>query len=189
MNFRIGAHVDATDGRVGEITKLIIDSRDRTVSDIVVKEGRFAAERLVPIEDIVEATSDAVKLRVSHAQFNLLPPYARSVQYTPDTPPDSYLGVVKNPVVLDQVDIGENERWFTGGEKVEATDGTVGKIDEVLVDDQTRKITDVVLREGHLWSRHHVTIPIDNVDYAARGVIYLKLSKAELEPLKKLVEA
>jgi uncharacterized protein YrrD len=187
MNFRIGAHVEATDGRVGEITRVIVEARDRTLSHIVVREGRFSTERLVPIAAVAEATSERVALRLAHAQFVLLQPYAQSVQYTPNAPPDTYLGVAKNPVTLDQSGITEDERSFRGGERVEATDGTVGKADEVVVDHDTLKLTDIVLVEGHLWHKHHVTIPVDSVDYARRGVIYLKLSKAELEPLTKPV--
>ncbi len=185
MNFRIGAHVDAIDGKVGEISRVIIDARDRTLSNIVVREGRFSTERLVPVEDVAEATSERVALRVTHAQFGLLQPYMQSVQYVPDASSDAYFGEVKNPVTLDKSDISEDERSFRGGERVEATDGTVGKADEVIVDHDTRKLTDIVLVEGHPWHKHHVTIPVDSVDYAARGVIYLKLSKAELEPLSK----
>jgi len=188
MNFRIGVHVEATDGRIGEITRVIVEARDRTLSHIVVRDGRFSTERLVPIEAVAEATSEHVGLRMAHAQFQLLQPYAHSVQYTPDATPDPYLRGVSNPVTLTQADISEDERSFSGGERVEATDGTVGKADEVIVDHDTRKLTDIVLVEGHLWHKHHVTIPVDSVDYARRGVIYLKLSKAELEPLSKPVE-
>jgi hypothetical protein len=166
---------------------VIIQARDRTLTHIVVREGRFSTERLVPIEAVTEATSERVALRLAHAQFGLLQPFAHSVHYTPNSPSDTYLGVAKNPITLDQTDISENERSFRGGERVEATDGTVGKADELVVDHDTRKLTDIVLVEGHLWHKHHVTIPVDSVDYASRGVIYLKLSKAELEPLTKPV--
>jgi uncharacterized protein YrrD len=187
MNFRIGAHVEATDGRVGEITRVIVEARDRTLSHIVVRDGRFSTERLVPIEAVAEATSERVALRLAQAQFGLLQPYAHSVQYTPNAPADTYLGVAKNPITLDRAEISEDERSFRGGERVEATDGTVGKADEVIIDHDTRKLTDIVLVEGHIWHKHHVTIPVDSVDYARRGVIYLKLSKAELQPLTKPV--
>ena len=40
-----------------------------------------------------------------------------------------------------------------------------------------------MLREGHAWSKRHVTIPIEQVDYAAREVVYLKVDKAEMESM------
>ncbi|MBV9559625.1 MAG: PRC-barrel domain-containing protein, partial [Bradyrhizobium sp.] len=80
MNIRIGAHVEATDGRVGDVSRIVVAARGRRLTELVVRDGRvFGTERLVPMEDVTNASSDKVSLRVSHAQFNLLPPYSRTV--------------------------------------------------------------------------------------------------------------
>jgi uncharacterized protein YrrD len=184
MNIRIGSHVEATDGRVGEVSRIVVAARGRRLTELVVKDGRFfGTERLVPMEDVAGATSEAVSLRLSQAQFHLLNPFSRTVEYTPDTP-DTFMGrVAQHPYSLDQSDVNEDEAAFKGGEKVEATDGTVGKVDEVIIEPSTCALTHIVLREGHLWHQRMVQIPIDNVDYARRNVVYLKVDKAHLEPM------
>jgi uncharacterized protein YrrD len=182
MNIRIGAHVEATDGDVGEVSRIVVAARGRRLTEIVVRDGKlFGTERLVPIENVIQATSDKISLHVSHAQFNQLPPFSRTVEYAPNTP-DTFMGqVARRQFELEASDVNEDEAAFKGGEKVEATDGTVGKVDEVILDPSSHAITHIVLREGHLWQKRTVTIPIDNVDYAARSVVYLKVDKQHLE--------
>jgi uncharacterized protein YrrD len=190
MNIRIGAHVEASDGRAGDVSRIVVEAGTRRLTHIVVKDSRFfGTERLVPIEDVSDATSDKISLRVNHAQFLLLPPYAHTVEYTPETP-DTFMGnVARRGFELDQSGVAENAAAFKGGERVEATDGAVGKVDEVIVDPSTSGITHIVLREGHMWSKRHITIPIEQVDYAAREVVYLKVDKAEMESMATPADA
>jgi uncharacterized protein YrrD len=190
MNIRIGAHVEATDGRVGEVSRIVVSARGRRLTQIVVKDGRFfGTERLVPTEDVTGAVSDTISIRLNQAEFHLLNPYSRTVEYTPDTP-DTFMGrMAQHGYAVDQSDVSEDEAAFKGGEKVEATDGTVGKVDEVVVDPSTYALTHIVLREGHLWNQRMVTIPIDNVDYAARNVVYLKVDKNNLEAMATPADA
>ncbi|MBV9324163.1 MAG: PRC-barrel domain-containing protein [Chloroflexi bacterium] len=190
MNIRIGARVEATDGSAGEVSRIVVSARGRRLTEIVVRDSKlFGTERLVPMENVIQATSDKVSLKLSHAQFNLLPPFNRTVEYTPDAP-DTFMGqVARHPFAVDQSDVNEDEAAFKGGEKVEATDGTVGTVDEVILDPSTNALTHIVLREGHLWQKRLVTIPIDNVDYAARNVVYLKVDKQHLETLATPADA
>jgi hypothetical protein len=46
------------------------------------------------------------------------------------------------------------------GTRVRATDGPVGQVDAFLIDPTTRRITQLVLRESHLWSRRDVMVPL-----------------------------
>jgi uncharacterized protein YrrD len=191
MNIRIGARVEASDGHVGDVSRIVVEARQRRLTQIVVRDGRvFGTERLVPMEDVTAATSEKVLLGLTHAQFNLLAPFSHTVQYTPQTPDGTFLGkMAKQDYALDQSDVSEDEAAFRGGERVEATDGTVGKVDEVIVDPATTAITHIVLREGHLWQRHLVPIPIDNVDYTAHDVVYLKVDKQHLAPMATPTDA
>ena len=69
MNFRIGAHVEATDGRVGEITRVIVEARDRTLSHIVVREGRLrhTASITIPPARWVREHDTARELKITSA--------------------------------------------------------------------------------------------------------------------------
>ena len=48
---------------------------------------------------------------------------------------------------------------------------------------RTTACTHLVLREGHLWGKKDVTIPVDQIDRIEADVIYLKLDKAAVEHL------
>ena len=63
------------------------------------------------------------------------------------------------------------------GARVEATDGDVGKVDEFLIDPVTGRITHIVLREGILWDKRDVTIPVSDIDRIEDDTVYLKLDK------------
>lgn len=69
------------------------------------------------------------------------------------------------------------------GAHVEATDGRVGQVDEFLVDPASEQITQLVLREGHLWGQKDVTIPASAIDRTEQDTIYLKLDKRTIEAL------
>jgi hypothetical protein len=66
---------------------------------------------------------------------------------------------------------------------IEATDGHMGVIEELRIDPRNYIITQLVLRDGHLWNTRHVPIPISEVEHVADGTIYLKLTKAEISQL------
>jgi sporulation protein YlmC with PRC-barrel domain len=83
----------------------------------------------------------------------------------------------------------EHERIPTGevairrGTPVKATDGDVGKVDEFLVDPKNNDISHLILREGHLWEKKDVTIPVSNIDRITEEAVYLNLDKKAIESL------
>jgi hypothetical protein len=69
------------------------------------------------------------------------------------------------------------------GSRVEATDGHVGKVDDLLVDPLGEHTPHLVLREGHLWGEKDVTIPVSEIDHIEENTVYLKLDKCSIEAL------
>jgi sporulation protein YlmC with PRC-barrel domain len=63
------------------------------------------------------------------------------------------------------------------GTTVEATDGTVGQVDDFVVDPATERITHLVLRKGHLWGTRDVTVPVDAISRIDELAVRLKLDK------------
>src|SRR5579864_309391 len=176
MDVHIGAHVEATDGRVGAVTRVVVEPEHQTVTHIVVRgSGVFGVERLVAIEDVTDATRERLRLRISQADFGNLAPFDRTVEYTPPGVGDVFVDRIRGSeeVALDQLDIAEDEIAVRGGERVEATDGTIGRVDDIIVDPKTRVATHIVLREGHLWHARTVTIPVDAIELVERNVIHL----------------
>jgi hypothetical protein len=71
------------------------------------------------------------------------------------------------------------------GARVDATDGSVGHVDEFLVEPGSGCITHLVLREGHLWGQRDVTIPVSEIERCREeeDAVYLKLDKRGIAAL------
>jgi uncharacterized protein YrrD len=67
-------------------------------------------------------------------------------------------------------------------EQVHATDGEIGRVRGVLIEHDTRRVTHVLLQEGHLWGRKQVAIPIGAVTGIEHG-IRLDMTKQEVQDL------
>ena len=80
----------------------------------------------------------------------------------------------------DVVPMGEAE--LIPGDHVHATDGEIGHVLGFIVDPDDQRVTHVVLREGHLWGKREVAIPISAVTAIDEG-IRLNITKKEVEDL------
>jgi hypothetical protein len=69
------------------------------------------------------------------------------------------------------------------GTRVEATDGYVGQVDEFVVDPGNGHITHLVMREGHLWGKKDVVIPVSAMGDTHTDTVFLKLTKLQIESL------
>ena len=83
-------------------------------------------------------------------------------------------------VVDDIVPAGETE--VSPGDRVHATDGEIGEVQGFLVNPGDNQVTHVLLKEGHLWGRKKVAIPISAVTGAEEG-INVNLTKKHVEDL------
>ena len=84
------------------------------------------------------------------------------------------------PIISDRVPVGEVE--VRRGEHVHATDGTIGRVQGLVIDPSDHHVTHVLLDEGHLWGKKRVAIPIGAVTGVGDGV-RLKLTKDEVRDL------
>jgi len=66
---------------------------------------------------------------------------------------------------------------------VEASDGRIGRVDEFLVDPVTGQISHLILREGHLWGKRDITIPVSEIERIEDDSVHLKLDKQSIEAL------
>ena len=69
------------------------------------------------------------------------------------------------------------------GAWVEATDGTVGQVDELLINSNNMQVTHLVLLERHLLKKREITIPVSQIDRVDEDTIYLKLDRKSVEEL------
>jgi len=87
-------------------------------------------------------------------------------------------------VLVEDQQIPSGELAVSRDTHVEATDGYVGKVDEFVVSSENSQITNLVMREGHLWRQKDVIIPISAMADIRKDAVSLKLDKRQIESLR-----
>jgi sporulation protein YlmC with PRC-barrel domain len=187
--FTVGTRASCSDGLCGEVSRVIIDPGTRRLTHLVIEpKHRRELGRLVPI-DLVDSTSGEVTLRCTLAEFGNLEP-AEETELAEDggsggmgprgaqTP----IGIPHSvrTFVEDVVPLGETE--VRPGEHVHAVDGEIGQVQGFRVDPVSHQVTHVLLKEGHLWGRKEVAIPVSAIVGVESG-IRLNITKRQVEDL------
>ena len=86
-------------------------------------------------------------------------------------------------VAVEHEDIPSGELAMRRGTRVEAKDGYVGHVDEFVINPKTGHITDLVLRQGHLWGDKDILIPVSKMLESKGDTVRLKLDKKQIEAL------
>ncbi len=185
--FAIGATASCSDGVCGEVSRMIVDPATRTVTHLAIEpKHRREPGRLVPI-DLVDTTTGEIRLRCTLAEFDALDPAEENElvediggmgvggMAAPMGIPSAPQIVLEDVVPLGETDVGR-------GEHVHALDGEIGQVEGFLVDPGDHRVTHVLLREGHLWGRKEVAIPVSAVTGVEDG-IRLNMTKKQIEDL------
>lgn len=202
MEIPIQAQVECTDGVFGRSVCVLINPIDDHVVDFVAKgDVSPNIEYIVPVGYISETKADAIRLKCSMAELTKMEPFVQTrfiKQNIPDRNMDYVGGMIGmgafyflpyvSPemavdVPVEELQIPAGESAVNRGTRVEAKDGYVGKIDEFVIDPKTDKITHLVLREGHLWGKRDVMIPVSSMDKVEENTVFLKLDKKQVEGL------
>ena len=188
INVPLNAKVIGTDGPSGESTCLIVNPVNQTVTHVVVKE-KFVphTEFMVPLERITESTVDTIQLDCTSAELKQMEAFigtqfVKTDHYMPYYGTDTMMAWPYT--TAEGVDLpAEYEKIPAGslavrkGTYVQATDGPVGKVDELLLDQESGQVTHLVLREGHLWGKKVVALPVSIVDEVKGEEVFLKVDK------------
>lgn len=212
MTLVIGAAAHGSDGFSGEVKGVVIDPGARAVTHLVVEPvlehgPASGLARLVPL-DHVGVTLDEVGLRYTEAEFKDLDPAEQTLaEFVPGLnvpvqllPPGEDWRDTGGPVVdggtiprIDEMGIipvlpttesGQTEVEERLGDHVHATDGSIGELRGLRVDARDGHVTQLLLKEGHMWGRKEVAIPIGNVSgFDAKAGIQLNITKQQVRDL------
>jgi sporulation protein YlmC with PRC-barrel domain len=210
--FTIGSEVACSDGVCGELTRVVVDPVARALTHLVVEPTqRRGTGRLVPI-DLVDSTAEQIRLRCTMSEFEALEDAEETQFLPGASGQWGYGqgqmlslpyfglgmggmgmggmgiggmrvgGIDAGPqsVTYDRVPVGEVE--VRRGEHVHATDGTIGRVQGLVIDPSDHHVTHVLLDEGHLWGQKRVAIPISAVKDVKDGV-RLNLTKDQVRDL------
>jgi sporulation protein YlmC with PRC-barrel domain len=198
--FMMRAGVSCSDGPVGRVTRVIVDPVAEEVTHLVVEpEHRRDLGRLVPL-DLVDGTAGEIRLGCTRAEFERLE-YALETRFLPAVSSGygygrgqvgywPYYGLAggmgaggdtpAEMVTTDAVPLGEVS--VRRGDYVHATDGDIGRVQGLVIDRGSRRVTHVLLQEGHLWGRKDVAIPIGAVASTSDG-IQLRITRLQVADL------
>ena len=208
--YTIGAEVSCADGICGEVSRVIVDPVARMVTHLVVEptHGRKPG-RLVPV-DLADAATGNVRLRCTTAEFDKLEA-AEETQFLEGSNgfagyrPGQALswpfyalggmgmggmgigriglnvpGSVLQELTHETIPLGDVD--VRHGDQVQATDGSIGRVQGLVIDPRDHHVTHVLLAEGHMWGRKEVAIPITSVTRVDDG-IRLNITKQEVQDL------
>jgi hypothetical protein len=211
MELSLNARVFCADGPVGKTVRAIINPITETVTHLTVRpDGMGESEHLVPLEDVNASTSDSVMLDVSKNQFYLYPLFvshrfidmeeagvepadianlpeanrAMDHVFWPFVTAEGHLGAY-----ADVEQIPADELAVYRGAPVEATDGRVGEVSELVVVAESAgdaHVTHVVVRKGRLFGHEDIAVPVSEIDRVDEGIIYLRIDEADLEALPEI---
>jgi sporulation protein YlmC with PRC-barrel domain len=192
MEIPINAGVKCEDGPCGQSTYVIIDPTEEQVTHLVVQEQEAPhTERLVPIELVLGTTPQGIRLRCNRDVLNSQDPF-KIQEFVRSTVPhyqgDAFMAwpfavPETRTELLEHESVPPGELVARRGMTVQATDGTVGEVDQFLVDPDNGCITHLVLRNGLLWNKKEIVLPISVIDHIEEGVVHLKLDKHSVQVL------
>jgi len=203
MPVAIGTRVTCTDGASGRVSRVVVDpAAALTVTHLVVEpEDRHEPGRLVPL-DLVHAAAGTIGLGCTTAEFYQLS-HGEKKQFVPGTgdyaryrpeqlprkgrylqrqarPGFSISGRMPQSFTYDTVPDGEVA--LRGGDPVHATDGQLGQFQGIAMDQDSHRVTHLLLKETGVLGRKQVAIPISAVSRVDAG-IQLNITKRQVRHL------
>jgi sporulation protein YlmC with PRC-barrel domain len=203
MEIALNVQVECSDGVCGRSVYVLVNPVSDHVSHLVVKEDESPNTMvLVPVGFVDEATTDTIRLRCSKAEFEKMQPFIKTMVIEEKVPSGRfgatlgltamgafnyylpYVTIEKTVhVAAEEQQIPPGELAVNRGTRVEATDGYVGHVDEFVVNPKNGHLSHFVMREGHLWGKKDVIIPLSDMDKIHDDTVFLKLDKHQIEAL------
>jgi sporulation protein YlmC with PRC-barrel domain len=204
MDFHFGADVRGRDDeRLGELRQLAFDPGTLEIVSLVVQHAALdERDVIVPIDAVDGADHGGVVLQLSRDQFERMrqfaternvapPPLADNLELEDNIEPENVPDVPSvgaatgvesiafTPVIEEDINVPAEDGLLGHELTVVATDGEVGQLRDVRVNDQTRRIESLALENGILF-KHEIDIPIDWVASIQADTIVLNVGRASL---------
>lgn len=188
MELTLNVDVECPEGKLGRATYLIINPISQEVTHLVVRDERLPhEERLLPTTWIQESNHDGIVVDCTYAEWQKLEPFYATEfvkmpvpQFAsegfgwPYTMTTTYMEEYE-PVKHKRIPV--HTRELRRGSTVEASDGAVGQIEELIVDAENQHITHLVLSKGHLWGAKDIVVPVNLISEIEDDRIVLNMNK------------
>jgi uncharacterized membrane protein len=162
-----------------------VDPTTEKVVYIAVRDiSQTHAVYLVPVDLVTSTTHDLIQLRCTCDELAKMEPFVETeyvevwTPYYADELGYSYTG--PELVQVEHQLVPSGTLAVNQGMMVEATDGYVGSVDELIADATSGKVTHFVLSKEHLLGDVDVTLSISQIERVEGSTIYLKLDKERI---------
>jgi len=211
-DLHLGASVVSADGhKVGTLNRFVVRQNGLKLTHIVVDTGIFRSgdwkgaiglshDRMIPMQAIQHADHNEVRITMTADEFKEL-----SVNYA-----DDRFAEIKDaePGELDRSDLRRFLTSIPGEpgpyvmiEKTAAAAGEleiekdspvwrlqphqkIGEVEDVLFDEKTRKLSRLVIRRGHLFSRE-VELPVEYIVEVVADIVRVDIDDTALKRLQE----
>ncbi|MDX1413993.1 MAG: PRC-barrel domain-containing protein [Candidatus Promineifilaceae bacterium] len=190
----IKANVECSDGHCGKSVSIIINPVNKKITHFVVEDSSLPdyETRLVPIEKVKNIGHDHIQLDCNRDDFVRMEPFITNRYVTPQQSiedevywgADSYvdpLVIGDIPNLISESHIPRGELAVHRGMEVDATDGRIGTVDELVVDPEGQVVTHLLMRKGHLWGKKDVAIPIEAIESVYKDTVRLNVNRATVK--------
>jgi sporulation protein YlmC with PRC-barrel domain len=205
MEFHFGARVLGMDEiGLGELTRVVYDPETWRIDVLIAQSVRMGERELQVPLNVVETTDDeTVQLSLSEDEFEDLDVYSWSHNVAP--PPDRDFADVDEedelapgsesppigaatgietiaftPIIEEDVFIPSGDGVIDRLTEVWATDGLVGSVRTVNVDDQTGNISRLLVRHGTIFT-HEIEVPVEYVETMRTDTIVLNVDRSAVD--------
>jgi sporulation protein YlmC with PRC-barrel domain len=188
------SEVHCSDGIAGLSTYVIGNPINHQITHLVV-QGYLAPyyEYLVPVEQVEETTPNLIQLKCTLDEFEQMVVF-KYEEYIPTEIPRHlswpYCVPIPGSVLeesafihVEHRNIPWDEQAVRRGAGVEAIDGYIGQVDELLINSKNMQVTHLILRQRHILKQREITIPVSQIDHVDEDTIYLKLDRQSIEEL------
>ena len=198
----IGSKIICTNGPGGKSTALIVDPVSRGITHIAVVEKSLThgEERLVSIDRVTKTTRDEIYLNCTSEDILKMEPFTRTHYLESTYGEDGYAYTMPYMTTYSDVTMAPDMGYITvqdrlvpegsvaihRGMEVEALDGMVGQVGELLIDPKSGQVTHFLLMKGHGGGEKELAIQVSAIDRLEEEVIHLKIDKAKINSLPSL---
>jgi sporulation protein YlmC with PRC-barrel domain len=199
----INAKVECIDGVCGHSAYVLINPVIDQVTHLVVKENSSPhTEFVVPVDFVTETIAGTIRIRCSRKDLQKMDPFIKTT-FIEEKVPSNYLSYGRGygnmlssnyywpyttnknsmQIPVENCQIPPGELAIHRGTRVEATDGYIGTVDEYVINPENNHITHLVMREGHLWGKKDVIVPLSAMGEIRENTVFLRIDKHQIELL------
>ena len=179
-----------TEDPIGRARYVVLDPvAERLTRVVVCDRRRPEIGRVVPLGQVGEVAPKRIWLTCTKDEFRGLRPfiakeYLRAKNPFADYDPGEVLVL---PYVLLHIEPGSEEQTYRSipllelqvrrGIRIEAADGPIGTVGELVIHPIDGNITHLMLGKDHPWGERDVAIPVTDIERIRENVVYLRLNK------------